>query len=56
MWISPGRRGLKGFNCRTNGLMTQGEKVVRGFLSWQVCHQEPPTLLWAQPYTLHVIT
>ena len=27
---------LKGFNSRTNGLMTQREKVVRGFLSCQV--------------------
>ena len=41
MWISQGRRGLKGFNCRTNRLMTQREMVVRGFLSCQVCHQEP---------------
>ena len=32
-----GAAGLKAFfNCRTNGLMTQREKVVRGFLSCQV--------------------
>ena len=31
-----GAAGLKaGFNCRINGLMTQREKVVRGFLSCQ---------------------
>ena len=41
----------QGFNCRTNRLMTQREMVVRGF-----CHQEPPALLLALPYTLHVIT
>ena len=46
----------QGFNCRTNRLMTQREMVVRGFLSCQVCHQEPPALLLELPYTLHVIT